>query len=314
MKTLLFMDDLLFKYGFPNHPLTPLRYKYFQEYLSESGLLDNPDLVIASSSIADESLIALFHTKPYIERVKELSEIGYGLLDRGDTPAYKGVYEVAASSVYATVEAVKRVVEGEYRFALNLAGGWHHAMRNSAGGFCVFNDIGVAIEYLKKWKSPEYPILYIDIDAHHGDGVYYPFESDPYVYIFDIHEDGRYLYPGTGFAHEEGSGPAKGTKKNIPLPPYAGDEELLKYIDMACSFARDIDPSIILLQGGLDGLAGDPLTHLNYTVDGYINSVRRILETCIDLGIGLVFLGGGGYQPRVVARTWIDVIKLMLSL
>lgn len=314
MKTLLFMDELLFKYGFPNHPLTPRRYKYFQQYLGESGLLDNPDLVIASSSIADESLIALFHTKPYIQRVKELSEVGYGLLDRGDTPAYKGVYEVAASSVYATVEAVKKVVEDEYRFALNLAGGWHHAMRHSAGGFCVFNDIGVAIEYLKRWRSPNYRILYIDIDAHHGDGVYYPFESDPHVYIFDIHEDGRYLYPGTGFAYEEGSGPAKGTKKNIPLPPYSGDEELLKHIDEACSSARDIDPNIILLQGGLDGLAGDPLTHLNYTVDGYINSVRKILETSLDLGIGLVFLGGGGYQPRVVARTWIEIIRLMLSL
>ncbi len=314
MKTLLFMDDLLFKYGFPNHPLTPLRYFYFKEFLRDYGIASEEDLDILGSSTADESLLSLFHTMPYIMRVKDFSERGYGLLDRGDTPAYKGVFEIASSSVYATVEAVKKAVAGEYSFTVNLAGGWHHAMRDRAGGFCVFNDIGVAIEYLKMWKARVFPILYIDIDAHHGDGVYYSFEEDPYVYIFDIHEDGRYLYPGTGFSHEVGRGLAKGTKKNIPLPPYSGDDELLRYIEMACEFARNINPGIIILQGGLDGLAGDPLTHLNYTVDGYINSVRRILEAAVDLGIGLVFLGGGGYQARVVARTWIDVIKLMLSL
>jgi acetoin utilization protein AcuC len=313
MKTILYMDDLLFRYGFPNHPLTPKRYQIFRELFYRSKLSDRRDIVILGSKVADEDTIKLFHTEGYVRRVRELSIRGYGLLDYGDTPAYPGVYEVAASGVYATCDAVKRVYSGDIMFAVNFAGGWHHARRERAGGFCVFNDIGVSIEYLKSVKEGV-KIYYVDIDAHHGDGVYYSFEADPDVYIFDIHESGYFLYPGTGFEHEVGVGEAVNTKRNIALSPNSGDDELLRYIEEAYEFGYESQPDLIILQGGLDGLEGDPLTHLRYSVDGYLRAVRRIFELAINLGIGLVFLGGGGYQPDVVARTWLRILELLVNM
>lgn len=314
MRTFLYMDDIIFRYGFPDHPLSNRRYEIFRRLLDESELLSSDDLVILKSEVPGADLLLLFHDKSYVDRVRRMSDKGAGFLDYGDTPVFKGVYEVASACVYATVDAFKNVYMGDCKFAIQLCGGWHHSRRNSAGGFCVFNDIGVAIEYLRKLYGGDIKFYYIDIDAHHGDGVYYSYESDPYVYIFDIHESGRYLYPGTGFEYEIGVGEGRGTKRNVPLSPHSGDSDLLSYIDEAYKFGVQVKPDIIVLQGGLDGLEGDPLTHLNYSVDGYIRAVEKIIDLSLDLGVGLVFLGGGGYQPELVAEAWLRILGVMVNI
>ncbi len=313
MKTLLMVGDKLFKYGFPNHPLSPKRFSIFYTLLQNSGLLKNSSLKLEEAFPISLDILELFHTKPYINKVKEFSKRGYGYLDMGDTPVYPGIYEYSLYSVGATVRAITAVVEEDFSFAVNVSGGWHHAKRDSAAGFCIFNDICVGILYAFSNLSIN-NVYYIDIDAHHGDGVYYSFEDDPRVYIFDIHEDGRYLYPGTGFEYEKGRGVGEGTKINIPLPPYSGDELLLKYIKDAYEFGLRISPDLILVQGGMDGLAGDPLTHLQYTVNGYLKALNYIFKLAEDLDTGLVFLGGGGYQYKMVAEAWLKILSLMMNL
>ncbi|HEW94436.1 acetoin utilization protein AcuC [Candidatus Geothermarchaeota archaeon] len=310
MKVYLYMNERLYQYGFPNHPLNPTRYRLFKKYLEESKIDKN--LEIVSEYPCNEEILKYFHAEEYIKYVKRKSEEGVGLLDYGDTPAYKGVYEVSLESACATLDAAKKALK-QKTYTMNPSGGWHHSRRDRAAGFCVFNDIGVAIEYLFSHGLAG-RVYYIDIDAHHGDGVYYSFEDDPRVYIFDIHESGVYLYPGTGFEWEDGRGAARGSKRNRALDPGDGDDILLKYIDEAVEWGFEIEPDLIIMQGGMDGLAGDPLTHLRYSVDGYLSAVERVLRLSRDLGVGLVYLGGGGYQPEVQAKTWIRVLETMLKL
>src|SRR6202044_3147635 len=156
-----------------------------------------------------EELLA-FHTPRYVDFVRERSATGQGFLDAGDTPAFRGVYEAAAYVVGATLNAMDAIMDGRCRRAFVPIAGLHHAARDRAAGFCVFNDCGVAIEQLKNAGLKH--IAYVDIDAHHGDGVFYAFEHDAAVIFADLHEDGRYLYPGTGAAEETGRGAAVGTK------------------------------------------------------------------------------------------------------
>src|SRR4029077_7880234 len=164
---------------------------------------------------ADEEVLSLFHEKGHIEFVRKASTLGYGFLDQGDTPAFAGVLEAAEFAVGSTLACVEKVLSGEADHAFNPVGGLHHARPDRSAGFCVFNDIGVAIETLRRRGIERR--LYVDIDAHHSDGVFYPFEQDRKVFIFDVHEDGRFLYPGTGKEIETGEGGAVGTKVNVPL-------------------------------------------------------------------------------------------------
>ncbi len=307
-KVYLYVNETLFKYGFPNHPLTVERYRYFlDEYSRVKEELDCVEEI--DEFECDESYLELFHTKGYIEYVKRMSDLGSGYLDYGDTPAYKGVYEVSLISVCATRDSVLRTLDGG--IGVNLAGGWHHAYRDRASGFCVFNDIGVAIESL---RDKGIKILYVDIDAHHGDGVYYPYEDDPNVLIFDVHESPRFLFPGTGFSYEIGSGVAIGTKLNVEMMPGSTGKDLLSEVEKLHSFIEDKDFGYLILQAGTDGLEGDPLTHLKYDVDSFVESVRKIVSIAVERGVGATLLGGGGYQPGKFGVVWTRIIKNLCGL
>ena len=260
--------------------------------------------------IKEEELL-LFHDKEYIEFVKRVSEIGYGYLDYGDTPAYKGVYEASCYSAGSTLKAFEEVIKGEVDHAFNPSGGLHHAYKNRAAGFCVFNDPGLLIEYARKHYDMK-KFLYVDIDAHHGDGVYYSYEEDPYVYIVDFHEDGRYLYPGTGFEFEKGKGKAYGTKINIPLKPYSTTEDVLKKLVEIEEFIYEIDFDLILLQCGADGLKGDPLTHLQYTERVHEEVTRLLHKASHEKCKGrIIAMGGGGYNFENVAKAWVKVVETL---
>jgi acetoin utilization protein AcuC len=252
--------------------------------------------------------LALFHTEGYIQRVRELSEAGSGLLDMGDTPAFPGVYEAAATVVGSVLDAVARIMDGRCARAFVPIAGLHHARPDRAEGFCVFNDCGVAIAALQA-RHRLTRIAYVDIDAHHGDGVFYAFEADPAVWIADIHQDGHTIFPGTGRAEETGSGEAAGTKLNIPLKAGSGDGAFFQAWEQVEAHVERAQPEFIILQCGVDSLAGDPLTNLSWSTQAHAHATRRLLELAERHCQGrLLALGGGGYNRANIGKGWAAVL------
>lgn len=300
------------RYGFGGgHPFNPQRLDAFWQGFQAAGL--EQAVKLCDPVRAERAVIERFHTPSYVERVIRQSATGEGYLDYGDTPAFPGVFEVAATVVGSTLDAVERLMGGDCRRAFVPIGGLHHARRDGAAGFCVFNDCGVAIETLKSIYH-QTPVAYVDIDAHHGDGVFYGFEDDPLVIFADIHEDGRFLYPGTGSSHETGKDRARGTKLNIPMPPHADDEDFLRAWAQVEDFLIKARPSLILFQCGADSIAGDPLTHLCYSPQAHAHAAKRLCEIADRYGEGRILaMGGGGYNLRNIAEAWTAVVKAFLS-
>jgi acetoin utilization protein AcuC len=233
---------------------------------------------------------------------------GEGLLDAGDTPAFKGVYEAASNVVGASLVAAEAVMSGRARRGFVPIAGLHHAGRAHAAGFCVFNDIGVVVEHLKRQYGLT-RIAYVDIDAHHGDGVFYAYEDDPVVIVADTHEDGRFLYPGTGAASETGAGAAAGSKLNLPLPPGAGDAEFLAAWPAIEAHVDRHAPEFVILQCGADSLGGDPITHLEFTEEAHGHAARQLCGLADRHASGRILaFGGGGYNRRNIARAWTRVV------
>jgi acetoin utilization protein AcuC len=263
--------------------------------------------------MASEDDIQLFHSKSYIDFVKKSSIGGSGFLDKGDTPIFKGMFEASRYTVGSTLKALKMIMENKTSHAFNPIGGFHHAQKNAAAGFCIFNDVVIAIIYAKiKYNLNR--ILYLDIDAHHGDGVFYHFYDDPSVFIADIHEDGKSLYPGTGFKDEKGGKNAEGTKLSIPLPPLSGDDQFRKEFLEVESFVNKIKPELILFQSGGDCLRDDPLTHLQFTPKSHqfaAETLHKIAHTFCNGKI--LAMGGGGYNPQNTAKAWVEVVKAFIK-
>lgn len=254
-----------------------------------------------------------FHTAEYVEQVEEQSQTGEGYLDAGDTPAYPGVYDAALTVVGSVLDAAGAILREDCESAFIPIAGLHHARRNGAAGFCVFNDIGVLIEWLRAEHGIQ-RVAYIDIDAHHGDGVYYGFEDDPNLVFADTHEDGRFLYPGTGAASETGIGAAKGTKLNLPLPPGAGDDTFQSVWPRIEDFVRRGRPEFIILQAGADSIAGDPITHLQFTPATHRHAAARLGALARELCQGrMIGMGGGGYNRANLAAAWCGVVEAMLT-
>lgn len=302
----------LLRYSFPGgHPLNRRRlesfYDLYEKSIGELGCV--VEVVEPVQASVDELL--LFHSREYVTFVEKMSRSGRGYLDYGDTPAFEGCYEAASYVAGTTLRLVRGVLAGGCRAGFNPMGGLHHAMRDRAGGFCIFNDAGVAIEYLLR-QGDSFRVAYVDIDAHHGDGVYYEFEEDPRVLYVDIHQDGRTLYPGTGHRHERGRGEAEGKKLNLPLPPGSGDEAFRNALDEGLRFLEGESFDFLILQCGADGLEGDPLTGLRYSAAAHAYAAERLRRLASEkCGGRIVALGGGGYDPGNVARAWLEVVKAL---
>jgi acetoin utilization protein AcuC len=309
---LLVVGEQIARYGFPNgHPFGADRHEAFLRELQARGL--DQRVVRGSPREATRGELESFHTSAYIDLVQSRSVSGLGYLDAGDTPAWKGVYEAASSVVGATLNAVDAVMEGRVRRAFIPIAGLHHAARGTAAGFCVFNDCGIAIEQLRSRHGLR-RIAYVDIDAHHGDGVFYAFESDPDLLFADMHEDGRHLYPGTGSSEESGSGAARGTKLNIPLPPESGDREFHAAWSRVEEYVEAGRPEFILLQCGADSVEGDPLTHMRFSEAAHAHAAARLCAVADRLGHGrVVAMGGGGYNRRNLARAWSGVVQALVD-
>jgi acetoin utilization protein AcuC len=304
----LYHGEALGRYGFPfGHPLGVDRQGAFLREAQRQGL-DRLAQAFAPRVAAREA-IERFHTVAYVDRVRNAERDGLEFLDDGDTPVFPQVYEAGATVVGSALDGVARVMRAECSRTFQPIGGLHHASRGSAAGFCVFNDLGVAIETLRREHGVR-RVGYVDIDVHHGDGVFYPFEEDPDLIFADIHEDGRYLYPGTGRADETGKGPAEGTKLNIPLPPGAGDSEFLAAWPRVIAHLRAFKPQFLLFQCGADGLDGDPLAHLRYTPAVHRHAARSLRHFADEFCAGrLMAFGGGGYDRRNLALAWCEVLR-----
>jgi acetoin utilization protein AcuC len=309
---LLVASDGPNRYGFANgHPFGPDRQDAFMRELRRSHAYGR--LRLAEPRLAERAEIEAFHRPEYVDLVAQKSLDGRGYLDVGDTPAFKGVFEASSFVVGATLVAMDEVMGGRARRAFIPIAGLHHASRAHAAGFCVFNDCGVAIEMLRRRHGVQ-RIAYVDIDAHHGDGVFYAFESDPDALFADIHEDGRYLYPGTGAAHETGSGAALGTKLNLPLPPGSTDDDFLREWVKVEAYLRLTQPEFILFQCGADSLEGDPITHLAFSEEAHAYAAGAVCRIADELGHGRVLaMGGGGYNRQNLARAWTRVVEALVA-
>jgi acetoin utilization protein AcuC len=300
-------DDIA-RYGFgEGHPFGPDRHEVFMREAQAEGLVDQ--VISLAPRIATQQELEYFHTPAFVALVRERSASGQGYLDAGDTPAWKGVFEAASSVVGATLVATEALMSGSARRAFVPIAGLHHASRSHAAGFCVFNDCGVVAEMLKRRHNLQ-RVAYVDIDVHHGDGVYYSFEDDPALIFADIHEDGRFLYPGTGAATETGSGAARGMKLNIPLMPGAGDDEFFEAWKRVEAHLEEHQPEFIIFQCGADSIEGDPLAHLRLTEEAHAHAARRLVDVANRHARGRILaVGGGGYNRHNLARAWTRVLR-----
>lgn len=293
------------------HPFNQKRLLLTLGLLRSLNLISEEQLLLPRVATDDE--LALVHNNPYIQMIKKCSsgdstpdDLAACGLDTEDTPAFPHMHTATARIVGGTLEAVDHVVSGRVRHAANLAGGLHHAHPGRASGFCVYNDAAVAIAYLKN-RYPGMRILYVDTDAHHGDGVQWAFYDDPEVCTFSIHETGRYLFPGTGGIHERGYGEGYGYSINVPLDAFTEDDSYLDALETVLTAAvRGFQPDVIISQHGCDAHRFDPLTHLSVSMRVYREIPRLIHQMAHTYCDGRwVALGGGGYDIwRVVPRAW----------
>jgi len=311
-ETAVSLGERIARYGFPGgHPFGPDRHGAFQREFEQRALGARVTLLDPVQASVEDLL--LFHTRSHVEFVQRSSELGNGVLDGGDTPSFRGVYEAAACVVGASLQAAEWIMAGPRRRAFVPIAGLHHAARDRAAGFCVFNDCGVVIEALRRRHGLRC-IAYVDIDAHHGDGVFYAFEDDPQLIIADLHESAQTLYPGTGHEHESGTGAAAGTKLNMPLPAGAGDAQFAAVWPLMLEHVARFKPEFLILQCGADSVAGDPLTNLRFSPAMHARAAAELRALADRLGHGRVLaLGGGGYDRANLAQAWTGVVQALLA-
>lgn len=293
----------------PEHPFKPLRLELTKSLLEAAGLLDASALV-APDALGDDELEQV-HDPRYVAAVRAASRgapvadaVGFGL-GTGDNPIFPGMHEAVARVCAGTRTAVELVASGAAHRAASFAGGLHHAMRDRASGFCVYNDLAVGIRHAVERHGLR--VAYVDLDAHHGDGVQWLFYEDPRVLTVSLHESGRYLFPGTGHTYETGRGAGRGTSVNVPLEPFTEDASFLEVFDLVIPPSlRAFRPDLIVLQAGADMHRHDPLADLSLSLAGMAESYRRMAALADELTGGrMVVTGGGGYDPyRTVPRAW----------
>ncbi|PLR80143.1 acetoin utilization protein AcuC [Bacillus canaveralius] len=306
----VFSEELL-NYKFSrHHPFNQLRLKVTLDLLQRMQAIEEQQIVPPRSALEEE--LCLIHDQNYINAVRLA---GHGSLDKDiaenyglgteDTPIFDKMHEASSLLVGGTLTAVDYVMTGKAKHALHLGGGLHHGFRGKASGFCVYNDTSIAIKYLQHKYNAR--VLYVDTDAHHGDGVQWAFYDDPDVCTLSIHETGRYLFPGTGNVNERGQGKGYGYSFNIPVDAFTEDDSWLHaYYNALNEVADFFKPDVILTQNGADAHYLDPLTHLSATTKIFREIPKLAHEIAHRYCDGRwIAVGGGGYDIwRVVPRAW----------
>lgn len=310
MRCALVWSDELAGFRFrPGHPLDPRRLELSVSLIRSMGLLDG-HAVVEPGPGSDEDLLSV-HDPDYVEAVRAASadpgarvDPRFGLGTQ-DVPVVPRMHEMSRAVVGSTLTAAELVASGRFTRAFGVAGGLHHAHARAASGFCVYNDLAVAIRWLQQehgWR-----VLYIDYDAHHGDGVQDIFYHDPDVLTVSLHESGLYLFPATGFVDELGEGDGHGFCANVPLEAQTEDASYLAAFDAVVpELAAAFRPDVLVVQTGCDTHAFDPLTHLRCTTNLAEALMRRVVAIAEEHCAGrIVATGGGGYAIRtVVPRAW----------
>ena len=312
--TLVIWDDVFTAYDFgSSHPMRPLRLDLTMALARALGVLDRVDVRAPQS--ADDDLLELVHDPLYVASVRRAPDDLLGRLSlrwglgTGDVPVFPRMHEASALIAGASVDAARAVWQGSHQHAVNISGGLHHAMRDRASGFCVYDDPALAIAWLLAQGAQR--VAYVDIDVHHGDGVQAAFYDDPRVLTVSLHESGRTLFPGSGWADETGTGDGVGTSVNVGLPVGTGDAGWLRAFDAVVpDVLRAFQPQVLVTQHGCDTHALDQLAHLEMSVDGQRVATAALHRLAHELcGGRWVALGGGGYEPvQVVPRAWTHLL------
>ena len=308
-------DDVMSRHELrSDHPMRPVRLRYTYELLRGYEAFEHENAVLVRPRSASNDELGWLHTPQYIEAVRRLSageetqqahRFNFSL--QGDNPYYSGMYEAATLSSGATLLAAEMIANRSVDVAFNISGGLHHAAAGHASGFCVFNDPALAVHYFLRQGMR---VVYVDVDAHHGDGVQEAFFDDDRVLTISVHESGRYLFPGTGFVGEQGQGHGRGYSVNLPLFPYTGDEVYLDaFKQVVPPLVRAFAPDVLVTQLGIDSYHSDPLTHLQLTTLGFVEIIREFAA----LGLPWLATGGGGYDLMAVARAWTLAFGVMLG-
>lgn len=304
-RTALVFSPLIGNYNYgDDHPFKLQRYRLALDLMAAYGLLELPGMEIRDCLPVSDELVLGFHDPAYIERLKEFSassepraDFRFGLGD-ADCPVFQNLYDCAALGAGATFEAVRLIEEEGFDITFNLSGGWHHAHRAKASGFSYLNDAVLAINWL---VAKGRRVVYLDIDAHHGDGVQEGFYDTDQVLTISLHESGIYFFPGTGFEHEVGEGDGTGFSVNVPLISHTDDAIYMKAFDeIAYPLIAAFNPDVIVTQIGADTFRTDPLARLEITTHSYGYIMRKLRA----LKIPWVALGGGGYDLMNTARAW----------
>lgn len=314
--TLVVWDDVMSGYDFgPSHPMRPMRLQLTMALARQLGVLDTPGVELRAPVAATDDVLQLVHDPMYVASVRRAPDDLLGRLSlrwglgSGDTPVFARMHEVSALVTGASVDAARAVWEGTHEHAVNISGGLHHAMKDRASGFCVYDDPAVAIAWLLAQGAQR--VAYVDVDVHHGDGVQAAFWDDPRVMTVSLHESGRTLFPGTGFPDESGGPRAVGTAVNVAIPAGTGDAGWLRAFDAVVPpVLRAFDPQVLVTQHGCDTHALDPLANLVMSIEGQRIATTALHALAHELcGGRWVALGGGGYEPvQVVPRAWTHLI------
>jgi acetoin utilization protein AcuC len=298
-----------------DHPFNPVRLELTIALAGQLGVLDGIDL-LRPEPATEEDLLRV-HEASYVDAVREAPMVGWDVghgLGTADNPVFADMHEASSLVVGATLLAASKIATGATNRAVNIAGGLHHAMRDHAAGFCVYNDCAVAISWLLDNGAER--VAYIDVDVHHGDGVQAAFYDDPRVLTISLHQSPMTLWPGTGRVTELGGPGAEGTSVNIPLPPHTRDPAWLRaFHAVVPSLLREFRPDVLVTQCGVDTHEEDPLANLWLSVDGH-REIYRVLRDLAENHAGgkWLALGGGGYQLlRVVPRSWTHLIATVLD-
>ncbi|MGI8684141.1 MAG: acetoin utilization protein AcuC [Acidimicrobiales bacterium] len=294
----------------PQHPLRFARVILTRELIHAYGLIDGERVLETPARTATDEELLLVHGERYVDAVRRAGhgekgpwwEFGFG---PGDNPVFPQMHEASARAVGASLVAAEAVWSGRADHAFNPAGGLHHAMASRASGFCVYDDPAVAIAWLLDHGAER--VAYVDVDVHHGDGPQAIFYDDPRVLTVSVHQSGATLFPGTGSVDEIGSGDARGTAVNIPLPPFTGEGLWLEaFRSVALPLVEAWAPAVLVTQLGCDTHHSDPLANLLLTTCAYRQTASMLHDLAHKAAGGRwVALGGGGYQwAAVVPRAW----------
>jgi len=296
-----------------DHPLKPRRLIGVHDRLEQLGAFGRPNAVLLEPREATIAELERIHSPEYVRAVVQASGdpdrdySRWGLSAGGDTPPFTGMHEASLLTTGGTLRGMDAVLAGDLRVSFNGAGGLHHAMRGRASGFCIYNDPAIACGLL---ADRGLKVAYVDIDAHHGDGVQAAFYDTDRVLTISLHETGRSLFPGTGFADERGTGAGAGYSINVALPPYTDDRAYTTAFDAVVPpLVERFRPDVLVTQQGIDSHFSDPLTHLQVSTRAREHVVRAFR----GFDLPWVAMGGGGYDLDAVARGWSIEYLVMLG-